>query len=242
MNQINHQKELEKLLKGIEAGQAAGEDAPTLFLHSCCAPCSSYVLEYLCRYFRITVFYYNPNITEEAEYRLRAAEQKRLIEAYNREGAGYPIRVEEGDYDPACFFREAAGLEQCPEGGKRCEKCFALRLRETARRAAASGSDYFCTTLTISPLKDAEKLNQIGQELAREYGVAFLPSDFKKRDGYKRSVELSEEYGLYRQDYCGCVFSKAQRTGRESGGASRADAVAAPAATPLPGGPFGAIL
>lgn len=220
MNQANHQKELERLLEKERDRQAAGEEAPTLFLHSCCAPCSSYVLEYLCQLFRITVFFYNPNITQEAEYRRRAQEQKRLIEAYNREGKGYPIRVEEGDYDPACFFRAAAGLEQLPEGGQRCERCFALRLSETARRAAACGSDYFCTTLTISPLKNAEKLNQIGQEMAAVYGVSFLPSDFKKRDGYKRSVELSQTYGLYRQDYCGCSFSKSQ--GREGGsGAER---------------------
>lgn len=211
MNQINYQKELEKLLQGIERECEQGVEAPTLFLHSCCAPCSSYVLEYLCGRFRITVFYYNPNISESAEYVRRVKEQKRLIEAYNREGRGYPISVIEGDHDPQLFFQTVQGLENCPEGGERCFRCFDLRLRETARRAREGGYDYFGTTLTISPLKNAQKLNQIGGELAEEYGISWLPSDFKKRNGYKRSVELSKEYGLYRQDYCGCAFSKAEK-------------------------------
>lgn len=211
MNKMNYQKELEKLLQKLEQGQGVGKEAPALFLHSCCAPCSSYVLEYLCGRFRITVFYYNPNISESAEYVRRVAEQKRLIEAYNREERGYPISVIEGDYDPQLFFQTAQGLEDCPEGGERCFRCFDLRLRETAHRAREGGYDYFGTTLTISPLKNAEKLNQIGTALSEEYGISWLPSDFKKRNGYKRSVELSEEYGLYRQDYCGCVFSKAER-------------------------------
>ncbi len=217
MNKVrNYQKELDKIIEGLGA---AGENAPTLFLHSCCAPCSSYVLEYLRRCFRITVFYYNPNITEEEEYRKRAAEQKRLIAAYNemaaeqeapaeRKQAGYPIEIVEGDYEPERFFRIAKGLEQCPEGGERCFACYELRLRETAKRAKAGGCDYFTTTLSISPLKNAAKLNEIGEKLAGEYGVAWLPSDFKKKDGYKRSIELSREYGLYRQDYCGCVYSR----------------------------------
>lgn len=211
MNTVrNYQKELDKIIEGLGS---AGESAPTLFLHSCCAPCSSYVLEYLRRYFRITVFYYNPNITEEEEYRKRAAEQKRLIAAYNAElpegkRPGHPIQVVEGDYEPECFFQIAKGLEQCPEGGERCFACYELRLRETAKRAKAGGCDYFTTTLSISPLKNAAKLNEIGERLAEEYGVAWLPSDFKKKDGYKRSIELSREYGLYRQDYCGCVYSR----------------------------------
>lgn len=217
MNTVrNYQKELDKIIEGLGS---AGESEPTLFLHSCCAPCSSYVLEYLRRYFRITVFYYNPNITEEEEYRRRAAEQKRLIAAYNemaaeqealteRKQAGYPIEIVEGDYEPECFFQIAKGLEQCPEGGERCFACYELRLRETAKRAKAGGCDYFTTTLSISPLKNAAKLNEIGERLAGEYGVAWLPSDFKKKDGYKRSIELSREYGLYRQDYCGCVYSR----------------------------------
>ena len=212
----NYQKELDKIIE--ELGAAAG-CAPTLFLHSCCAPCSSYVLDYLRQYFRITVFYYNPNITEDAEYRKRVAEQKRLIAAYNEkltesvEGkqGGYLIQVIEGDYEPNCFYEIAKGLEQCPEGGERCFACYELRLRETAKRAQEGSFDYFTTTLSISPLKNAAKLNEIGERLAQEYDIPWLPSDFKKRDGYKRSIELSREYDLYRQDYCGCVYSRRER-------------------------------
>lgn len=215
MNKVNYQKELEKILSVYERNPSAGEAGdtapPRLFLHSCCAPCSSYCLEYLCTYFAITVFYFNPNISEEPEYRHRVEEQKRLIAAYNAQGMGYPIEVTEGDYDPGRFFEIARGYEDCPEGGERCFRCFDLRLRETAVRAAAGGYEYFATTLTISPLKNAQKINEIGQALSAEYGVAWLPSDFKKKNGYRRSVELSAEYDLYRQDYCGCVFSKAQR-------------------------------
>lgn len=206
MNQVNYQKKLDKILEDLSSAETAA--APTLFLHSCCAPCSSYVLEYLCRYFRITVFYYNPNISATEEYRKRVAEQKRLIGAYNREEKGYPIGIVEGDYEPQRFFEAARGYEACPEGGERCFRCFALRLRETAARAKAGGYDYFCTTLTISPLKNAAKLNEIGQALSQEYGIRWLPSDFKKRGGYQRSVELSAQYGLYRQNYCGCVYSR----------------------------------
>ncbi len=225
----NYQKELDKILESIGAD---GRCAPTLFLHSCCAPCSSYVLEYLRQYFKITVFYYNPNITEDEEYRKRVAEQKRLIEAYNAEAAeesiddgremdggtgrecqAYHIDVIEGDYEPDRFFEIAKGLEQCPEGGERCFACYALRLRETALRAKAGEYDYFTTTLSISPLKNAAKLNEIGEQLAKEYAVAWLPSDFKKKDGYKRSIELSREYDLYRQDYCGCVYSRRKQEG-----------------------------
>lgn len=219
MNHRNYQKELDRIIEKIGADEKC---APTLFLHSCCAPCSSYVLEYLREYFRITVFYFNPNITEDAEYRKRVAEQKRLIAAYNekmtntvnvdcRKGVqegGYLIEVIEGDYEPQRFFEMAKGLEQCPEGGERCFACYKLRLEETAKRAQAGRYDYFTTTLSISPLKNAAKLNEIGEMLAQEYGVAWLPSDFKKKDGYKRSIELSKEYDLYRQDYCGCVYSK----------------------------------
>lgn len=204
MNQINYQKELDKVMNGL------GETTPRLFLHSCCAPCSSYCLEYLCRYFAITVFYFNPNISQESEYRKRVEEQKRLIASYNEEQKGHPIRVIEGDYEPARFFDMAKGYEDCPEGGERCFRCFDLRLRETAIRAKEGGYDYFATTLTISPLKNAVKLNEIGQALGTEYGVTWLPSDFKKKGGYQRSVQLSEEYGLYRQDFCGCAFSKAE--------------------------------
>ncbi len=206
MNQVNYQKELDKILERLRRENGA-EVPPALFLHSCCAPCSSYVLEYLCRFFRITVFYYNPNISASEEYRKRAAEQKRLIAAYNEEQRGFPIGVTEGEHEPELFFRTVRGLEDCPEGGERCFRCYELRLRETAKRAKEGGYDYFCTTLTISPLKNARKLNEIGGMLSEEYGVAWLPSDFKKREGYRRSVELSGEYGLYRQNYCGCVYS-----------------------------------
>lgn len=227
MNAVrNYQKELDKIIENIDGDE---KNAPTLFLHSCCAPCSSYVLEYLRQYFKITVFYYNPNITEDAEYRKRVAEQKRLIAAYNQEltntvdadqysdglpDAAYSIEVVEGDYEPERFFETAKGLEECPEGGERCFACYALRLSETAKRARAGKFDYFTTTLSISPLKNAAKLNEIGEKLAAGYGVAWLPSDFKKRDGYKRSIALSKEYDLYRQDYCGCVYSRRERTGR----------------------------
>ncbi|MBR1931775.1 MAG: epoxyqueuosine reductase QueH [Lachnospiraceae bacterium] len=213
MNQMNYQKELEKILEALslKGTQDNVEHVPTLFLHSCCAPCSSYCLEYLCKYFAITVFYYNPNISASEEYQRRVAEQKRLIAAYNEEAKGYPIGIVEGDYEPARFYETVKGYEACREGGERCFRCFSLRLRETAERARISGYDYFATTLTISPLKNAQKINEIGQEIAKEVGVAWLPSDFKKKNGYKRSVELSTQYELYRQDYCGCAFSKAER-------------------------------
>ncbi len=210
MNQVNYQKELEKILNTT----VAGANPPRLFLHSCCAPCSSYCLEYLCTYFAITVFYYNPNISIDSEYRHRVEEQKRLIKAYNEEKKGYPIEIMEGDYDPGLFFEIAKGYENCPEGGERCFRCFDMRLRETARLAKEGKFDYFATTLTISPLKNVVKINEIGQALAREFDVSWLPSDFKKKDGYKRSIELSKEYDLYRQDFCGCAYSKAERDSR----------------------------
>ncbi|MCM1124673.1 MAG: epoxyqueuosine reductase QueH [Eubacterium sp.] len=209
MNRIrNYQKELDQIIEKLGTDE---NHAPRLFLHSCCAPCSSYVLEYLRKYFNITVFYYNPNITEDEEYHKRVVEQKRLIAAYNELAAaesGYSIEIIEGDYTPERFYEIAKGLEQCPEGGERCFACYALRLRETAKRAKAGEYDYFTTTLSISPLKNAAKLNEIGETLAKEYDIAWLPSDFKKKDGYKRSIELSKEYDLYRQDYCGCVYSR----------------------------------
>ena len=212
MNQRNYQKELEKILEGrnkeiTEEKKGSGR----LLLHSCCAPCSSYVLEYLKPYFAITVFYYNPNISRSGEYRKRVEEQKRLIALYNQQKAGFPIRILEGDYEPEVFFREAAGLEKEPEGGERCRKCFMLRLEKTAKEAQKGGYDYFGTTLTISPLKNAVLLNEIGESLALRYQVNWLFSDFKKKNGYKRSVELSKEYDLYRQDYCGCIYSETAR-------------------------------
>lgn len=195
---------MEAVLKTL----AGGEEVPGLLLHSCCAPCSSYVLEYLSEYFAITLLYYNPNIYPPEEYKKRVEEQQGLI---RRLPVTHPVRFAEGRYDPERFFDMAKGLEDVPEGGERCFQCYELRLREAAEYCKKLNLDYFTTTLSISPRKNAGKLNEIGQALAQEYNVSYLPSDFKKRDGYKRSVELSGEYGLYRQDYCGCVFSMRQR-------------------------------
>ena len=200
----NYQKMLEAV---IEENQRE-KRVPSLLLHSCCAPCSSYCLEYLSNYFKITVFYYNPNIYPEEEYRKRVKEQEHFIENFP---ARYPISFREGDYETGRFYETVKGLEHVKEGGERCFLCYELRLRETAELAKQMGMDYFTTTLSISPLKNAEKLNEIGEMLTREYHIRYLTSDFKKKNGYKRSVELSEQYGMYRQYYCGCVFSKEQR-------------------------------
>lgn len=204
MNRRNYQKELEEVITELKEQ----EKVPRLLLHSCCAPCSSYVLEYLSRYFKITVYFYNPNIYPPEEYGKRVKEQERLI-------AGmkflHPVTMETGAYEPDEFYRIVKGLEKEPEGGKRCFKCYELRLSEAAKVAQAGRFDYFTTTLSISPLKNADKLIEIGEKLAREYRVSYLPSDFKKKNGYKRSVELSAEYDLYRQDYCGCVFSQREK-------------------------------
>ena len=199
-NKRNYQKELDGLIAKLQEEASV----PKLFLHSCCAPCSSYVLEYLSEYFEITVFYYNPNIYPPEEYHERAAEQKRFIEQFP---AKHPISYIEGEYDTKRFYEMARGLEKVPEGGERCFQCYELRMRESAMLAKMGGFDYFTTTLSISPLKNAEKLNEIGEMLEEEYGVKHLTSDFKKKNGYKRSTELSKEYELYRQDYCGCEFS-----------------------------------
>lgn len=201
---VNYQTELEKI---IEFHQSKGE-IPTLFLHSCCAPCSSYVLEYLSRYFKITVFYYNPNIYPDDEYYKRVDEQKQFI---SRFPAVNKIDFVEGNFDKERFYEMAKGKENIPEGGERCFLCYELRLREAAEYAKARNFDYFTTTLSISPLKNADKLNEIGLSLGKEYGVKYLVSDFKKKNGYKRSTELSRQYGIYRQDYCGCIFSKQER-------------------------------
>ena len=213
----NFQKELDRMLQKIPAGEH------TLLLHSCCAPCSSYCMEYLREYFRITVFFFNPNITEREEYEKRVAEEKRLIAAYNRQVAdgcftgmhstdrAQRIEILEGRYCPQDFYEMAKGYEQCREGGERCMRCYELRLKETAKTAAEGGFDFFSTTLSISPLKNAAALNKIGGVLSEKYGVPYLYSDFKKKNGYKRSVELSAQFGLYRQDYCGCAYSKAER-------------------------------
>ena len=204
MNRINYQKELDKVIESL----SQQEKVPTLLLHSCCAPCSSYVLEYLSNYFGITVFYYNPNIYPDEEYEMRVREQQRFIRAFP---AKHPIDFIEGAYDKERFYEMARGLEAVPEGGQRCFQCYELRLREAGELAKARGFDYFTTTLSISPMKNAEKLNEIGLRLAEELGVAYLCSDFKKRNGYKRSTEISKEYGMYRQDYCGCVYSYHER-------------------------------
>lgn len=203
MNNINYQKILDKELEKIQSSNTI----PTLLLHSCCAPCSSYVIEYLSKYFKITVFYYNPNISPDNEYRYRADEQKRLIESMSLEN---PVEFLEGEYNPADFFEVSKGLEDAPEGGARCAKCFNLRLSKTAETAQQGNYDYFTTTLTISPLKNAQLINNIGKELSNKYKVSYLLSDFKKKNGYKRSIVLSKEYNLYRQNYCGCIFSKNQ--------------------------------
>ena len=197
---MNYQKELDKLIGRL----GKEERVPSLLLHSCCAPCSSYVLEYLSNYFKITVFYYNPNIYPESEYTKRILEQQTLLSQMK---TCHPVTFMAGNYDSDRFYEMAKGLEHVAEGGERCSKCYELRLREAAEVARKCGFDYFATTLSISPLKNAAKLNEIGMRLAKEYGVDYLPSYFKKKNGYKRSIELSKKYGLYRQDYCGCEFS-----------------------------------
>ena len=199
---MNYQKELEKLIERL----GKEEKAPSLLLHSCCAPCSSYVLEYLSNYFEITTFYYNPNIYPESEYTKRILEQQTLIAKMRTR---HPISFMAGNYDKDRFYDMARGMEHLKEGGERCFRFYELRLRETAEVAKKCGFDYFATTLSISPLKNTPRLNEIGIRLSKEYGVEYLPSDFKKKNGYKRSIELSKKYGLYRQDYCGCEFSVA---------------------------------
>ncbi len=195
---MNFQKQLEDIL-------SSGISGKSLLLHSCCAPCSSYVIEYLSDYLPISLFYYNPNIGEIEEYRHRAAEQKRLLlEMPTR----HPVSFIEGEYEPESFYQAVRGFEDAPEGGERCRICFRLRLARAALEAKKGGFDYFGTTLTISPLKNAALINEIGLDLSNEYGVDWLPGDFKKKNGFKRSIELSAQYGLYRQSYCGCVFSK----------------------------------
>ena len=182
-----------------------GGRRPTLLLHACCAPCSSYVLEYLSEFFDITLFFYNPNISPKEEHDFRYAELVRLV---GEMGLSESVKVIEGNYEPELFYAASEGLESLPEGGSRCAKCYDLRLTKTAELAREGGYDFFTTTLSISPYKNAEWLNSIGTRLGEEYGVRYLVSDFKKKNGYKRSCELSELYGLYRQDFCGCEFSR----------------------------------
>ncbi|NOW92701.1 hypothetical protein BCD91_004724 [Clostridium beijerinckii] len=204
MNKINYQKELDYLIENLVKNQ----EVPTLLLHSCCAPCSSYVLEYLSQYFKITIFFYNPNIYPMEEYTRRVAEQKGLISEMKVKNE---IRFIEGKYDTESFYKLTKGLEEEKEGGVRCFNCYELRLNEAAIMAKEKGYDYFTTTLSISPHKNSAKLNEIGKSLSEEHDVKYLYSDFKKKEGYKRSIELSKQYKLYRQDYCGCVFSKNER-------------------------------
>ena len=189
---------------------------PRLLLHACCAPCSSHCLEVLARNFEITMFFYNPNISPEAEFDFREKELERFLGA-----AGYDsITVDAPEYDPAPFYELAKGLEDLPEGGARCYACYELRLKKTAEAAKAGGYDYFTTTLSISPYKNARWLNEIGLRVGEEAGVPYLCSDFKKKNGYKRSIELSKEYGLYRQDYCGCEFSRREAERKREAGKS----------------------
>lgn len=208
MNARNYSREMDNIIKQL------GDSTPSVLLHSCCAPCSSTCLEQLTPYFNVTVLYYNPNITDRTEYDKRVMEEQRFIDDLNQAGGFgngmpyHPISFLDGRYAPSEFFDIAKGYEHCPEGGERCFRCYELRLKESALIAADGSFDYFTTTLTLSPLKNAPKLNEIGERLAGQYNVAYLPSDFKKKDGYKRSIELSKEYNLYRQDYCGCIYSK----------------------------------
>lgn len=208
MNKINYQKELEKELNIItKAGKV-----PRLLLHVCCVPCSSYVLEYLTQYFDITALFYNPNIDGVSEYNHRARELRRFI---SEKKFINKVDVKVCDYCPEEFFNNVTGLEDCLEGGARCFKCYRLRLEKTATIASNKNYDYFTTTLSISPLKNSAKLNEIGKELSDKYNIPYLFSDFKKKEGYKRSIELSKEYNLYRQNYCGCVFSKRESLRKE---------------------------
>ncbi len=208
MNKVNYQRELDKTLERL----AVEGKKPSLLLHACCAPCSSYVLEYLSAYFEITLYFYNPNIAPREEYEKRLEELERLcLEMQEAGRLSLPVKILAGEYEPERFTRLAQGREELPEGGERCFACYALRLGEAAKVAKEGGFDYMTTTLSISPYKNAEKLNEIGRNLEQQTGVAYLYSDFKKKNGYQRSIALSQEFDLYRQDYCGCVYSRAER-------------------------------
>ncbi len=201
MNKVNYQLVLDSIIDDIIKSNLC----PSLLMHSCCAPCSSYCLSYLAEYFSITVLYYNPNISPEEEYSKRVHEQIRLIKELP---AKNKISFVEGKYEPLKFFKMAEGMENMPEGGERCFKCYEMRQREAATYASLNNFDYFTTTLSVSPHKNAQMLNEIGLKLQQEYGVKYLVSDFKKRGGYQKSIQYSKEYCLYRQNYCGCIFSK----------------------------------
>lgn len=207
MVKINYGLMLDRTLEELEKDGKK----PSLLLHACCAPCSSYVLEYLCSHFEITLYFYNPNIAPREEYDHRSSELKRLVSVMQP-----GITVLEEEYDPQPFFELAKGLEDLPERGERCRKCIGLRLEAAGKKAAELNADYFTTTLTISPHKDCAFINEYGAEVSERCGVRYLFSDFKKHDGYKRSIELSRQYGLYRQNYCGCVYSKAARSAEKT--------------------------
>lgn len=198
---MNYQKELDKIISNLDY-------VPNLLLHTCCAPCSSAVIEYLSDYFNITVFYYNPNISPKEEYEKRKNEQIRFLKEFKSKNK---LDMVDADYNYNDFMNIAKGLEDQPEGGIRCHKCYKLRLEKTALKAKELAYDYFGTTLTVSPYKNSQILNQIGHDLEEQYNINYLYSDFKKKEGYKRSIELSKEYNLYRQNYCGCVYSKKER-------------------------------
>ncbi|MBO5226811.1 MAG: epoxyqueuosine reductase QueH [Ruminococcus sp.] len=206
---VNYQVKMEQTIKTLPKDRV-----PVLFLHACCAPCSSYVLETLSRYFSIWLFFYNPNIMPEKEYEYRLSEVRRLISELPLNN---PVEVISGEYEPERFLSLAKGLEEEPERGERCRKCIAHRLEETVKAAKEYGADFVTTTLSISPHKDAPFINEAGAELAAKYGAVWLYSDFKKKGGYFRSIELSKEYDLYRQDFCGCVYSKVQREREKEG-------------------------
>lgn len=208
MNKINYQIELDKIIDNLQKENKV----PTLLLHSCCAPCSSYCLSYLADYFKITVYYYDPNISPIEEYQKRVEEQQRLIKELP---VKYDISFKEGIYEPDIFFEMSKGLEDVPEGGERCFKCYEMRQREAAIYASENNFDFFTTTLSISPHKNAAKLNEIGLKLEKEYGIRYLVSDFKKKGGYLKSIEYSKQYDLYRQNYCGCIYSKIEAEKRE---------------------------
>lgn len=199
---MNYQQKLEEIL------EKESNHLPTLLLQACCAPCSSYVLEYLSSHFKITILYYNPNIMNEKEYQKRLSEVERLIHTMP---LANPVTILPCEHEVSEFLKIAKGKEDLKEGGERCYDCYKLRLEKTARLAKEHHFDYFGTTLSISPYKNATWLNEIGESLAKEYGVPYLYADFKKKNGYKRSIELSHVYGLYRQDYCGCIYSRLER-------------------------------
>ena len=201
---INYQIEMEKIIEK----EKLQNRVPTLLLHSCCAPCSSYVLETLSSYFKITIFYYNPNIYPEEEYQKRKEEEKKFILKFPTK---YPVSFLDCDYDSNSFYQIAKGLEHQQEGEKRCYLCYQLRLEKTAKEAKKQNFDYFTTTLSISPYKNSDWINEIGLMLEKKYQISYLMADFKKKNGYQRSIQLTNVFGLYRQDYCGCIYSKIER-------------------------------